>query len=220
MGEGAAERWKPIVGFEGFYEVSNLGRVRSLPRNGTARNGNVLKPARDRHGYRRVLLVVNGGKRWNKKVAILVAQAFIPNPQNKPTVDHRDFDRGNDCRRNLRWATRSEQSRFIVEAGRAGAHIGAKGSKHHMRKIYSRDIADICALYQQGLSQVAIAKKYELSQSMIGNILRGKNWRHVVRPVSVRLRKGAGLGNTNARRKTTNEYQPETSTSLTTRIQP
>lgn len=81
------EYWRPVVGFEGLYEVSNFGRVKSLPRNTTS--GKILKLCNKRHNYKGVDLMKNG-QHHNKQVHRLVAEAFIPNPSNLPCVNHKD----------------------------------------------------------------------------------------------------------------------------------
>lgn len=80
------ENWAPIKGFEGVYEVSDLGRVRRLPSKGSP-NGGILKPCLDDHDYMLVGFS-HGGKQFTKKVHRLVAQAFILNPLGLPEVNH------------------------------------------------------------------------------------------------------------------------------------
>ncbi|MBO7720014.1 NUMOD4 motif-containing HNH endonuclease [Candidatus Saccharibacteria bacterium] len=103
----AVEDWKPVVGFEGLYEVSNLGRVRSLPRNGTRKKGTIRQFGNVANGYRAVLLA-RFGEHKNALVHRLVAEAFIPNPQNKPCVNHIDGDKWNNAVDNLEWCTYAE----------------------------------------------------------------------------------------------------------------
>lgn len=108
------EIWKPIDGYEGLYEVSNLGRVRSLEfRNGSGRHKRVrlLSPTDNGHGYKIIGLVV-GGKKRNHYVHRLVAQSFVPNPNNLPVIDHVDHDRGNNVAHNLRWMTQRDNVRY------------------------------------------------------------------------------------------------------------
>jgi hypothetical protein len=108
------EEWRDVIGFEGAYQVSNLGRVRSLDRdipyinNGTSTilhyKGKVLKSKPDRDGYPRV------GLKFGKNVKLagihrLVAQAFLPNPDNLPCVNHKDYQRDNNCVNNLEWCS-------------------------------------------------------------------------------------------------------------------
>ena len=108
------EEWRDVVGYEGFYMVSNLGRVLSLERKIIQKNGiprkvyrTVLKQRISKNGYATVLLRnTQKGKLW--LTHRLVAMAFIPNPNNKPCVDHIDRNRSNNAVINLRWCTHSE----------------------------------------------------------------------------------------------------------------
>ena len=96
------EEWKSVIGYEGLYEVSSCGQIKSL------RKGALLTPHKI-NGYYVVRLCKNG-KMKNHKVHRLVAIAFIPNPENKAFVDHIDTNRSNNRVENLRWVTASENS--------------------------------------------------------------------------------------------------------------
>ena len=109
------EEWRPVVGYEGLYEVSNLGEVRSLPRVMKSRHGSgmgyhmkgkVLKKIDSPNGYYFVPL----GKGKSGFVHRLVLEAFVPNPEGKPCCDHIDANRHNNNVSNLRWATFSENN--------------------------------------------------------------------------------------------------------------
>lgn len=102
------EIWKPIKDFEGYYEVSNIGRVRSLNYKRTGK-GKILKNIEDYKGYLEVVLTKNG-KRKQFKVHRLVAEAFIPNPENKPCIDHINTIKSDNRVENLRWVTYKENS--------------------------------------------------------------------------------------------------------------
>lgn len=95
--------WKDIPGYEGKYQVSNTGEVRSLNYNGT-RKSKVLKQGTDKDGYKRVHLYKNG-KNKNYLVHRLVAQAFLPNPNNYPIINHKDENPSNNYYKNLEWCT-------------------------------------------------------------------------------------------------------------------
>lgn len=92
------EEWKNIIGYEGLYEVSNKGNVRNVRRN------TLLKLSKNYYGYIRVALSKNGIKTW-LRVHRLVAQAFLPNPDNLPQINHKDEDKLNNCVENLEWCT-------------------------------------------------------------------------------------------------------------------
>jgi hypothetical protein len=94
------EIWKDIIGYEGFYKVSNLGRIQ---RN----NKSIIKPEKTNRGYLRVILSKNSNIK-KKSVHRLVAMGFIPNPENKPQVNHIDSDKENNNKNNLEWCTGSE----------------------------------------------------------------------------------------------------------------
>ena len=100
------EVWKPIKGYEGLYEVSNLGRVKSTERRGAyglKENGRI-RSLGERNGYRYIALCKDG-KYKKQYVHRLVAQAFIPNPENLPCVNHKDESKGNNRVDNLEWCT-------------------------------------------------------------------------------------------------------------------
>lgn len=95
--------WRKTYIFPDYYSVSEKGDVRS------ERNGKILKPATDKHGYLYYVLCV-AGERHTIKAHRLVATAFIPNPQNKPTVNHKNGCRTDNRVCNLEWMTNKEQS--------------------------------------------------------------------------------------------------------------
>ena len=98
-----AEVWKDIEGYEGLYQVSNLGRVKSLPRHGTRSDQpTVLSQSKSDKGYLRVCLTKNCKQR-TIQVHRLVAEAFIPNEANLPQVNHKDENKQNNRADNLEW---------------------------------------------------------------------------------------------------------------------
>lgn len=107
------ENWKPVIGYEGLYEISNKGLIRSIDRviqrNGASHRikGRILSIYTDNLGYQRITLSKEG-KLHTMCIHKLVAEAFIPNPENKPCIDHIDTNPSNNCVDNLRWCTHSE----------------------------------------------------------------------------------------------------------------
>ena len=138
------EIWKDIEGYEGLYQVSNLGRVRSLdqertkphPRNTSmvmhyTQKGKVLKPKSDGVGYWQVCLWKDK-KSKTIRVHRLVAEAFIPNPDNLPEVNHIDEDKTNPIVTNLEWVTKSGN----MCHGTCGERMG----RNHWKAIVQMDM--------------------------------------------------------------------------------
>ena len=100
------EIWEDIEGYEGIYQVSSLGKVKSLNFNHTKKE-KILKPFFNRDGYLSVNLYKEG-KRKQYLVHRLVAKVFIPNPENKLEVNHKDEDKTNNKVENLEWVTSKE----------------------------------------------------------------------------------------------------------------
>lgn len=125
------EIWKDIPGYEGFYQVSNLGNVKGLYRRCY---GRYLSPAKNSKGYRYVCLY-REGKAKCMKVYRLVAIAFLPNPNNLPEVDHINGLRDNDIASNLRWVSHKDNvNNPITRAKFREVKLGEKNSfynKHH-----------------------------------------------------------------------------------------
>lgn len=94
------EKWKPVKGYEDLYEVSTFGNVRKI-------DGTLVYQEEHNKGYLRADLFKDG-KRKHFKVHRLVAEAFIPNPENKPQINHRDFNVKNNRMWNLEWVTDEE----------------------------------------------------------------------------------------------------------------
>lgn len=108
------EAWLPIPGYEGYYEASNLGRIRSVDRYTESRWGTptfhksqLMKCRVVSNGYQHVMLTKDGQKR-EPLVHRIIAEIFLPNPEGKPQVNHKDGDKSNNQVSNLEWCTESQ----------------------------------------------------------------------------------------------------------------
>ena len=114
------EIWKDIIGYEGLYQVSNLGNVKSLDRIdsiGHIRKGKILDSSLVRDYYR--VCLSKNGERIVHMIHRLVAEAFIPNPDNLNCVNHKDEDKTNNCVDNLEWCTNEYNLKYGTARERA-----------------------------------------------------------------------------------------------------
>lgn len=130
------EVWKDIEGFEGLYQVSNLGRVKSLEKKVRPNRGSYVHKERimtsncTTHRYRRIILKHNG-KKTCRYIHRLVAQAFIPNPENKPQINHKNGDRYFNHVSNLEWCNQNENMIHSYAIGlRTSPMKGVNGGNH------------------------------------------------------------------------------------------
>ncbi len=172
------ERWKPVKGYKGKYKVSNAGRVKSMPRTrpyptGPRKiNGRVLVKIKGKQsGYMFVSLCKNGVVKQHK-VSRLVAIAFIPNPKNKPTVNHRNGDKANDTVSNLEWATHKENHKHASKFG-----LKAFGERNSSATITQKIAVKIKRLMKAGWKRAELMKRFKLSPMAYHGIKRGLTWR-------------------------------------------
>jgi hypothetical protein len=172
------EIWKDVPGYEKYYQVSNLGNVKSYDRFCEGRNGSgkqtgrVLKHQKSYKGYLRVGLVVDK-KTFNTGIHRLVALAFIPNPENKPQVNHKNGIKTDNTVENLEWCTNKENQ---IHAVKNNLHKPNYGEKHHMSKLTNKQVLEIRNLHKKGVKNVELAKKYNITQTAMSNILRKKTY--------------------------------------------
>ena len=134
------EIWKDVVGYEGLYEVSNLGRIKR------SKNNTIRKQFNNFSNYRKISL--RNSKQKMYFVHRLVAQAFIPNPENKPFINHIDSCRSNNIISNLEWCTQKENMQHAVSKGR----IHPLGNKtNHKNMSSTEDRENFKKLYSKGL---------------------------------------------------------------------
>lgn len=136
------EIWKDIPGYEGMYQVSNLGRVKSLGRmvdyhhNMAYRAERILKPNKVRNYYQ--ISLQKGGTRRYLKVHRIVATTFIPNPHNHPYINHKDENKLNNCVENLEWCDEGYNTNY----GTRNAKVSVAMTNGKLAKIvYQYDLS-------------------------------------------------------------------------------
>lgn len=172
--------WRPVVGYDGAYEVSEHGDVRSVERTIQRSNGadqivpgKLLTKHPDRRGYHLVSLT-RGHKAVHRRVHRLVLEAFVgPCPDGHEGL-HGDGDMHNNHRSNLRWGTRTENVHDSMRHGTLPVGEDAAASK-----VTEQDVRDIRAAHAEGASIRSLSKKYELALSTMQAIVHRRSWKHV-----------------------------------------
>ncbi len=175
------ESWKAVIGYEGLYEVSSFGRVRSLPRTVTRHDGytqsyhgRVLRQRPDLVGYP-VVSLSRGGQRKGLHVHVLAMRAFVGDPPDGMECCHWDGDKANNRIENLRYGTRSDNMRDRKRHGTDNA-----GSRHGCSKLTEERVVAIRSEYAAGgKTYKQLGKKYGVGGHAIGLIIRRQRWRHV-----------------------------------------
>lgn len=166
------EIWK-VIQFNGRftnYSISNLGRVSGIRKD-------FITPVTDKDGYLVFSLHLGNGYRVTAKIHRLVAEAFIPNPENKPEVNHKDGNKANPHVLNLEWSTGSENVQHAFDTGIRGP--SKYGSTHEWAKHSEDEIRKVCSLLIKGTPIDDISKICGIPKADISNIRNGKIWKSV-----------------------------------------
>ncbi len=164
------EVWKDIKDYEGLYQVSNMGRVKAMEKfkkvcgGGLQKRPEIILKISCKYNYQ-FLLLHNCGKTQNKYVHRMVAEAFIPNPHNKKTVNHKDGNKHNNHVDNLEWATQSENAYHAFEVlGRKS--VCPKGKDNpRSKKVFQYDLRGNLICTYDCASDAAL--KLQVNRSMI-----------------------------------------------------
>ena len=163
------EIWKAIEGTKGFIEVSSEGRVRSLL-SGEPR---IIKTSTDQKGYHRIRVTIEREK-MGFKLHREVAKAFIPNPNNKPQVNHKDGNKNNNSVSNLEWVTNKENAHHAIKNGLWDSLYEASRKENESRKkpiiAYRIDGEYPCTRYYESIS----AAERSIGSRHIVEVLKGR----------------------------------------------
>lgn len=176
MREKEEEIWKDIPGYEGMYQASNMGNIRSLDRTiirsdnvSVFKAGKLLKPTLSTKGYERVRLCSVG-----QSVHRLIGYTFIPNFHNKPQINHKDGNKRNNKVYNLEWCDNSENQ---IHALNTGLKIRPIGEINANSKLTQVEVNKIIELYNSGLKIKQICKITNNPLSRIRTLLYGFSWK-------------------------------------------
>jgi hypothetical protein len=178
----AEERWRPVVGCESYYEVSDLGRVRSLdrvvPRGDGVYNlrGKALSPSVQQNGYVKITLTVGGVKKTHM-VHRLVARAFIGEIAGDLQINHIDGNKKNNNAENLELVTAKQNTAHAIAAG---LH-NTVGERNGQSKLNEEQVLEIVHLARLGVRQCELARRYGVNRATIGGIVNGKSWKHATK---------------------------------------
>ena len=162
------------------YKVDKIGNVYGL-------NGRKLKPAKDRKGYLRVGLTIDG-KLCTKKVHRLIAEAFIPNPENKPQVNHINGIKDDNFVDNLEWVTHKENTKHAIDNGlfyfnsskESINKIIKKGSLNGNALLSEEKVLEIRKKYKPRIyTKAMLALEYGVKESCIKDVVNRNSWNHI-----------------------------------------
>lgn len=178
------EKWKEIKGHRQSYEVSDSGKVRSKdcigPRGGHIK-GHVLSQRDNSNGYLRCGMNLTGNYK-EYLVHRLVADAFIPNPENKPYVNHIDGNKHNNSIDNLEWCTRSENEKHAWRTG-LKTDVSTKGERHGMHKLREIDVRYIRENHVRNggnMETGQLARMFYVNPQTITEIVSNRIWRSIL----------------------------------------
>lgn len=168
------EIWKDIPQYEGIYQASNMGRIRSLLHRGGKKPS--LMKTQERNGYLRVPLTDKNGNRSHKSVHRLVLESFLGCIENHE-VNHKNGIKSDNRISNLEWCTRSENQ---THAFKNGLQIPLKGSEIGNSILTENDILRIRSEYKKkGVTYQSLANEYNTSKQNVYCIIKRKTWSHV-----------------------------------------
>lgn len=177
--EEQKEIWKDIEDYEGIYQISNMGRVKSAPRKGR-KTELILTPTPNTTGYMIIGLRKKGFKVKSCLVHRLVLMAFDPIDNTEDMEgNHKDFDITNNKLSNLEWTTPQENTDHFIGSGRYKDKTKTTGSNHHLCVLNEDIVRELRRLSEEGYSTNGLAKKFGIPESTARQVIKRVSWKHV-----------------------------------------
>lgn len=176
--QSTPEEWRPVVGYEGWYDVSDLGRIRRVKAAPGATVGAILKIQPNRNGYATVRLS-QGPRRKHARIHQLVARAFLPPPPSSAhELNHKDGVKLNCRANNLEWVTRSENLRHAIANGMRTYRRLAPNEMPRHATLTIEQVREIRRLSDEGMSRVEVARLFNIGADVISQIALRRTWRN------------------------------------------
>lgn len=181
------EEWRDIKGYEGKYQISNLGRVKTLPRVvycAVSRNTKtrvlkeiIHKQCDNGWGYKMVSFRVDGGKPKTKYIHKMVAECFLTRKEGDTQVNHIDGNKANNKAENIEWCTASQNLQHSFDIGLRSSR---KGEAVPQSKLTESNVLFIRSEYSKGnITQDALAALFGVNPGTIGRVINKKRWKHI-----------------------------------------
>jgi hypothetical protein len=165
--------WRDVVGFEAYFKVSSCGQVFSK------RSNKILKQWLRKNGYMTVAVRIGGrnGQSYCFKIHRLVAEAFIPNLENKPMVNHIDNNRSNNHISNIEWCTAKENAQHCVKSGNHPRLSGEDNGQAKLTKDQVEYIRKVFKPRDKEFGARALGRKFNVNKTTILSVVNNESWK-------------------------------------------
>jgi hypothetical protein len=177
------EVWKDIKDYEGLYQISSWGRVKSLSRRMWVGRGwtiskeKILRAHNTGKGYLQTFFTKDY-KKYYPLIHRLVAEVFIQNPLNLPDINHKDGNKSNNYVNNLEWCTKKQNTQYGIKLGL----IKITGDDNGNSKLKKDFVMEIIKKHRtENYTQQQLADEYGVCRGHIGRIVNNKSWKHIKR---------------------------------------
>lgn len=172
------EKWKDVIGYEGLYQISNMGQIKSFHRRWRKYSSKILNPSL-KNGYPFMCLFKNNKKNPCYIHRLILETFHGPCPMGQECL-HKDGNRQNNILDNLEWGTRLQNILDSINHGTWRHPPILCGIKHGRAKLTNQDVSRIRQIYTTGkLTQVQLAKQFNVTHYTISDIVNRRTWKHI-----------------------------------------